>query len=226
MPVAFRKSQKWLDVLHLFVKWQVIYHTAWTLNALLMEPMCVFSPAFLYDGQIAMYLAIASTESVDHLVKDIDIKLYSQLKSIVLSPKLVSIPPAIPAKHAHSPKTVGNLPCDNTTKTTIAWNVHCGRVEPEVDENTTEQEGMQKSKSRADNKVEESSLPHVVHQPCGYVSRVPVQEEPKQEETEKQMICGKSQEKSESLMGQSGHMEPVEGQDNFPRNHLLQYLLQ
>ena len=49
---AFRKSQRWLDVLHLFVKWQVIYHTAWTLNALLMEPMCVFSPAFLYNGQI------------------------------------------------------------------------------------------------------------------------------------------------------------------------------
>ena len=82
MPVAFRKSQKWLDVLHLFVKWQVIYHTAWTLNALLMEPMCVFSPAFLYDGQIAMYLA--STASVGHLVNDIDTKLYHQLEYIVL----------------------------------------------------------------------------------------------------------------------------------------------
>ena len=66
MPVRFRKSQKWLDALHSFMQWQVIYHTAWTLNAFLKEPMTVFSPAYLYDGEIIMYLA--SAENIDHLI--------------------------------------------------------------------------------------------------------------------------------------------------------------
>ena len=66
MPVTFRKSQRWLDALHSFMQWQVIYHTAWTLNALLNEPMTVFSPAYLYDGEIIMYLA--SAENIDHLI--------------------------------------------------------------------------------------------------------------------------------------------------------------
>ena len=66
MPITFRKSQRWLDALHSFMQWQVIYHTAWTLNALLKEPMIVFSPAYLYDGEIIMYLA--SAENIDQLI--------------------------------------------------------------------------------------------------------------------------------------------------------------
>ena len=66
MPITFRKSQRWLDALHSFMQWQVIYHTSWTLNALLKEPMGVFSPAYLYDGEIIMYLA--SAENIDQLI--------------------------------------------------------------------------------------------------------------------------------------------------------------
>ena len=66
MPITFRNSQRWLDALHSFMQWQVIYHTAWTLNALLKEPMGVFSPAYLYDGEMIMYLA--SAENIDQLI--------------------------------------------------------------------------------------------------------------------------------------------------------------
>ena len=86
MPVGFRQSQKWLDVMHSYVEWQVIYHTAWTLNALLMEPMCVFSPAFLYDGEIAMYLVSAEQHIGRILVNvNLDEVLHTQLEKIVFS---------------------------------------------------------------------------------------------------------------------------------------------
>ena len=52
-----------------------------------------------------------------------------------------------------------------------------------------------------------------VHQPSGYVSSVPVKEEHKQEETEEYIRFKKCDEKSESLIGQPGHIKPVEGQD-------------
>ena len=85
VPVRFRQSHKWLNVIHSFAEWQVIHHTAWTLNALLMEPMSVFSPAFLYDGEIAMYLS--SAEDISRLLFefDIDMTLYACLEEIVLT---------------------------------------------------------------------------------------------------------------------------------------------
>ena len=86
VPVGFRLSHKWLNVMHSFAEWQVIHHTAWTLNALLMEPMSVFSPAFLYDGEIAMYLS--STEDISRLLFEFDIDmrdLYACLEEIVLT---------------------------------------------------------------------------------------------------------------------------------------------
>ena len=85
VPVRFRLSHEWLNVMHSFAEWQVIHHTAWTLNALLMEPMSVFSPAFLYDGEIAMYLS--SAEDISRLLFefDIDMTLCARLEEIVLT---------------------------------------------------------------------------------------------------------------------------------------------
>ena len=85
VPVRFRLSHEWLNAMHSFAEWQVIHHTAWTLNALLMEPMSVFSPAFLYDGEIAMYLS--SAEDISRLLFkfDIDMTLYARLEEIVLT---------------------------------------------------------------------------------------------------------------------------------------------
>ena len=81
VPLEFRQSQEWLDTLHCFSQWQAIYHTAWTLNALLNEPMWVFSPAFLYDGQLAMHLA--SSQDDYFLQQYEDPMLYNSLEEIV-----------------------------------------------------------------------------------------------------------------------------------------------
>ena len=90
VPLNFRQSQEWLDTLHWFSQWQTIYHTVWTLNALLKEPMWVFSPAFLYDGELAMYLT-SSTDTSQWLSK-VDTTLYNCLEEIVLSVRLVTPP--------------------------------------------------------------------------------------------------------------------------------------
>ena len=110
VPIEFRTSQKWLNVVHSFMEWQGIYHTAWILNAVLMEPMTVFSPAFLYDGQIAVYLA--STGDIDRHIfaHDIDMKLYAQLEEAVLSERVPapSTTTESAAKHPQSTKLVSN----------------------------------------------------------------------------------------------------------------------
>ena len=90
VPLDFRQSQEWLDTLHWFSQWQTIYHTAWTLNALLKEPMWVFSPAFLYDGELAMYLA--SLTDTSQWLSKVDTTLYNCLEEIVLSARLVTPP--------------------------------------------------------------------------------------------------------------------------------------
>ena len=90
VPSAFRQSQEWLDTLHWFSQWQAIYHAAWTLNALLMEPMLVFSPAFLYDGELAMYLA--SSGDTGQWLCEVNTTLYNRLEEIVFSARLVTPP--------------------------------------------------------------------------------------------------------------------------------------
>ena len=96
MPVAFRKSQRWLDAMHSFMQWQVIHLTTWALNELLMEPMLMFSPAYLYDGQVAMYFA--SADNIRHLVssfssyRTFDRTLHKCLEESVLAAQLPTAP--------------------------------------------------------------------------------------------------------------------------------------
>ena len=96
MPVAFRKSQRWLDAMHSFMQWQVIHLTTWALNELLMEPMLMFSPAYLYDGQVAMYFA--SADNIRHLVssfssyRTFDRTLHKCLEESVLAAQLPTTP--------------------------------------------------------------------------------------------------------------------------------------
>ena len=84
VPVHFRQSKMWLDTLHAFAEWQSTYHSAITLNAVLMLPLKVISPASLYDGQIAMFLA--SSRNIDQISStfNIDRKLYQLLKEVVI----------------------------------------------------------------------------------------------------------------------------------------------
>ena len=106
LPSAFRQSQEWLDTLHWFSQWQAIYHTAWTLNALLMEPMWVFSPAFLYDGELVMYLA--SSGDTTQWLCEVDTTLYNRLEEIVFSAQLVT-PPYSASEHTLSSSDTASL---------------------------------------------------------------------------------------------------------------------
>ena len=106
-PVQFRRSKQWLDTLHAFAEWQSTYHSAITLNAVLMLPLKVISLASLYDGQIAMFLA--SSQNIDEISStfNIDRKLYQLLKEVVItelapksSPKTEEVNPVQPKKTA------------------------------------------------------------------------------------------------------------------------------
>ena len=129
VPVGFRQSQKWLNVMHSFMEWQVIHHTAWTLNALLMEPMTVFSPAFLYDGEIAMCLG--STEDIGRLVFafDIDMTLYSHLEEVVLS---VHIPTPPCETEDITPVPVSEPVSVPKAVSTVNVQTHCGSQEEDM----------------------------------------------------------------------------------------------
>ena len=102
VPLEFRQSQEWLDTLHWFSQWQAIYHTAFTLNALLNEPMWVFSPAFLYDGQLAMHLA--STTDTSQWQYEVDMDLFNRLEEIVVGTEPLT-PLFITKKTLSSPDT-------------------------------------------------------------------------------------------------------------------------
>ena len=85
VAVDYRKSPKWMAALHAFAQWQCVYFDAMTLNQLLMEPLKCISPAFLYDGKIAVHLA--SIKNMDRKVASspIDPGLYEALLGSVLS---------------------------------------------------------------------------------------------------------------------------------------------
>ena len=112
VPEEFRRSQRWLDTLHWFTQWQVVHHTAWTLNALLMEPMGVFSPAFLYDGQLAMHLAATtSSDDISRWMVQVDVSLYRRLEEIVFSARLLT-PPRCEIEHTLPPSPVSDIASD------------------------------------------------------------------------------------------------------------------
>ena len=112
VPEEFRRSQRWLDTLHWFTQWQVVHHTAWTLNALLMEPMGVFSPAFLYDGQLAMHLAATtSSDDISRWMVQVDVSLYRHLEEIVFSARLLT-PPRCEIEHTLPPSPVSDIASD------------------------------------------------------------------------------------------------------------------
>ena len=69
ITTAFMRSSKRMEALHSFTQWQCVYFDAITLNLLLMEPLTVVSPAFLYDGKIAMHLA--SVQDIDQTVSQL-----------------------------------------------------------------------------------------------------------------------------------------------------------
>lgn len=84
IPDTFRRSSKWMPLLHSFAQWQGIYTDVLALNQILMLPLEPLSPALLYDGKLAMFFALPENE--DHLASmlPIDHQIYKDLLVVVL----------------------------------------------------------------------------------------------------------------------------------------------
>ncbi len=83
IPVEFRRSPKWMPILHSFSQWQSTYTDTISLNQLLMLPLKITSPADLYDGKLAMFFSLP--DNVDQLVSmlPIDQQLFGKLVCVV-----------------------------------------------------------------------------------------------------------------------------------------------
>ena len=85
----FRRSQQWMDLLHVFSQWQSCYGDALRLNQILMLPLKPVSPASIFDGRLLIY--VASSAHNKRVVTDLqDIKtmrLYSKLVDIASQPR-------------------------------------------------------------------------------------------------------------------------------------------
>ena len=79
---AFKYRYKWETALHAFTQWQCCYLDALSVNQLLSPPLKVISPALLYDGTIAMFMA----EDVSAVPTrfPVDLRLYRMIRSVVL----------------------------------------------------------------------------------------------------------------------------------------------
>ena len=95
IPHVFRHSPKWIGTVYAFSQWQCCFHASCSLSEVLMEPLRCISPAFLYDGRIAVYFSIYEHMN---LPRSIDMTLYKCLFDTVAAHteprKLVSKPSA------------------------------------------------------------------------------------------------------------------------------------
>ena len=82
-PTDYRQSLKWMAALHIFAQWQCVYLDAMTLNQLLMKPLKFLSPAFLYDGKIAMHFTCMTNIDEKIVEYGIDNELYRLLHVVV-----------------------------------------------------------------------------------------------------------------------------------------------
>ena len=91
IPTDYRQSPKWMAALHIFAQWQCVYLDTMTLNQLLMEPLKFLSPAFLYDGKLAMYFTCVT--NIDDKISEygIDCELYHRLLVSILSQSTVAV---------------------------------------------------------------------------------------------------------------------------------------
>lgn len=82
---VFHCSPEWKKNLHYFAQWQCCFKDLIRLNQILMSPLPLTSPAFLYDGKLAMHLSEPS--NLDRAVASfgIDTLFYNKLLRAVLS---------------------------------------------------------------------------------------------------------------------------------------------
>lgn len=86
----FLNSPKWLEGLHCFTQWQCSYKDASSLNHVLQQPLQFCSPAYLYNGKLALYfLSLDDISSVLSKLPNNEKGVYDQLLTTVLSHKSI-----------------------------------------------------------------------------------------------------------------------------------------
>ena len=85
----FRRSDQWMELLHIFSQWQSCYGDIFNLNQVLMFPLKPISPAQLFDGRLLMFMVRQRCD--ERLVSQVldrreHIRLYEQLVDAVLWP--------------------------------------------------------------------------------------------------------------------------------------------
>ena len=78
----FKYSYKWKIALHAFAQWQCCYLDALSVNQLLSHPLKCVSPALLYDGTLAMF--IAENVPAARSAFPVDSRLYDMIHNAVL----------------------------------------------------------------------------------------------------------------------------------------------
>ena len=108
MTQEYHKNRRWQSAHHHFAQWQHVYYDAWQLNALLLHPLETVSPACLYDGRIALYIAgslnIDSEGQAASSIKPVSHQLYLTLldavKEQVHCPQQVTAQPVQQPRHS------------------------------------------------------------------------------------------------------------------------------
>ena len=85
----FKRSHKRKVALHAFAQWQCCYLDALSVNQLLLDPLKCISPALLYDGTIALF--IAENVSAAPSTFPVDSRLYDMIhRAVLLDSSLVA----------------------------------------------------------------------------------------------------------------------------------------
>ena len=61
------RSNCWLENLHFFAMWQVVYYEAMKLNDVLNRPLLFSSPSLMFDGRLSMHYACMKEKSFDDI---------------------------------------------------------------------------------------------------------------------------------------------------------------
>lgn len=89
VSTTFARSSRWMTAVHVFSQWQCCYFDLLTANQLLMHPLKVISPAFLYDGTVALFMA----QDVSTLLKAFPISknLSTQLLDVIVDERFSTL---------------------------------------------------------------------------------------------------------------------------------------
>ena len=80
------RDSRWIKAYHAALEWQCLYSDTIGLNAILMQPFEVQSPACLYDGEVIMHYAVCGgVEAQVECLNPRERQLYDKLLAVIMS---------------------------------------------------------------------------------------------------------------------------------------------